>query len=217
MTMVYDARRIMQDPRQFWDQRYAEAAYAYGTAANDFLIEQAQELPPGDALCLAEGQGRNAIHLAALGHRVSAQDLSPVGLQRAQELARQRGVTIQTICCDLNDFHPQPANTDLVVAIWMHLPPNLRAVVHQRALQALRPGGRLILEAYTPRQLELNTGGPPQRELLIELDQLRQELQGLEWLVLQERQRPIHEGPYHQGPSAVLQAHGRKPAQPPIH
>ena len=211
MKMTYDDGRIMQDPRQFWDDRYAEADFAYGCEPNDFLAEQAQRLPVGNALCLAEGQGRNGIHLASLGHRVQVQDLSPVGLERAQALARERGVTIETICCDLDSFEPEAESTDLVVVIWMHLPPPLRARVHQRALMALRPGGHLILEAYTPGQPELGTGGPPQRELLITAADLRHELAGLDWIVLEERQRQIEEGPYHHGPSAVVQALGRKP------
>jgi SAM-dependent methyltransferase len=214
--MAYADSRIMPsppapDPRQFWDNRYAEAAYAYGDQPNDFLREQANGLPAGDALCLAEGQGRNGIHLAQLGHRVTLQDLSPVGLERARALAQQRRVSVQTLCCDLAEFQPPAESTDLVVAIWMHLPPPVRARVHRIAVESLRPGGHLILEAYTPRQLALGTGGPPSLDLLIEPETLAQELRGLEWLVLEERERPITEGPYHRGASAVVQAHGVKP------
>lgn len=216
MTITYDDRSIMptstpMDPRRFWDSRYAEADWAYGCEPNDFLREQAQQLQAGEALCLAEGQGRNAVYLASLGHRVTAQDLSPVGLERAEQLAQQRGVTIECLCCDLNDLQLENESTDLVAAIWMHLPANLRAQVHAQAVRALRPGGHLILEAYTPRQLPLGSGGPPTPELLIEPDQVRHELQGLEWLVLREQERWIEEGPYHRGQSAVVQAVGRKP------
>jgi hypothetical protein len=139
------------------------------------------------------------------------QDISPVGLGKAERLAQERGVTIHSICCDLRDFHPAPASVDLVVAIWMHLPKSLRAEVHRRAVASLRPGGQLILEAYTPRQLELGTGGPPVVDLLIEPDELRAELTGLELLVLEEKRRLIEEGPYHRGESAVVQVVGRKP------
>jgi SAM-dependent methyltransferase len=216
MTITYDDRSIMltstpMDPRRFWDSRYAEADWAYGCEPNDFLREQAQQLQAGEALCLAEGQGRNAVYLASLGHRVTAQDLSPVGLERAERLAQQRGVTIECLCCDLNDLQLADESTDLVVAIWMHLPADLRARVHAQAVRALRPGGHLILEAYTPRQLPLGTGGPSTAELLIEPDQVRTEWQGLKWLVLREQERWIEEGPYHRGQSAVVQAVGRKP------
>lgn len=204
-------RSPQADPATFWDGRYGEPGYAYGEQPNDVLREQAASLTPGEALCLAEGEGRNAVHLAELGHRVLAQDLSAVGLAKAEALARRRGVTIETSCGDLAAFQPAPRSVDLVVAIWMHLPPTLRAQVLARAVRALRPGGHLILEAYTPRQLELGTGGPPQLELLWEPEALRGELAGLELLVLQERRRWIEEGPYHHGNSAVLQILGRRP------
>lgn len=198
------------DPAAFWNSRYGEPGFAYGQQPNDFLREQAASLTPGEALCLAEGEGRNAVHLAQLGHRVLAQDLSPVGLAKAEALARSRGVTIETSRGDLAAFHPAPLSVDLVVAIWMHLPPRLRAQVLARAVAALRPGGHLILEGYTPRQLELGTGGPPQLELLWEAETLRGELAGLELLLFQEHRRWIEEGPYHHGDSAVLQILGRK-------
>lgn len=198
------------NPAAFWDSRYGEPGFAYGEQPNDFLREQATALAPGEALCLAEGEGRNAVHLALLGHRVLAQDLSAVGLAKAEALARSRGVMIETSCGDLAAFQPASQSVDLVVAIWMHLPPPLRAEVLARAVAALRPGGLLILEAYTPRQLELGTGGPLQRELLWEPEALRNELAGLELPVLQERRRWIEEGPYHHGDSAVLQILGRK-------
>jgi SAM-dependent methyltransferase len=201
------------DPRQFWDARFAEAGFAYGTQPNDFLREQAASLPLGDSLCLAEGEGRNGVFLAELGHRVTVQDLSAVGLAKAQKLAAERGVRLETDCSDLQTFAPRPESTDLVVAIWMHLSPPLRARVLAQAISALRPGGHLILEAYSPRQLALGTGGPPTQELLVEPQQLRHDLAGLELLVLVERQRVVSEGPYHQGTSSVVQALGRKPGR----
>lgn len=199
------------NPRQFWDERFGSESYAYGSEPNDFLRLQAGALPPGDALCLAEGEGRNAVHLARLGHRVVAQDLSPVGLRKAQQLAASRGVAIRCECYDLQSFDPQANSFDLVVAIWMHLEPSLRAQVHRRAIKALRPGGWLILEAYRPEQLEFGTGGPPALELLISPEQLRAELSDLELQTLESTTRLISEGPYHQGMSAVVQAVGRKP------
>ncbi len=203
------------NPRQFWDERFGSEGYAYGSEPNDFLRLQAAALPPGDALCLAEGEGRNAVYLASLGHRVIAQDLSPVGLRKAQQLAASKGVDLACECYDLRDFAPEGNSLDLVVAIWMHLEPSLRAQVHRRAIQALRPGGHFILEAYRPEQLEFGSGGPPSVELLISPEQLKEELSGLELQTLESTTRLINEGPYHQGMSAVLQAVGRKPQDQP--
>jgi SAM-dependent methyltransferase len=199
------------EPRRFWDARFGEDGFVYGEAPNDFLREQVQALPAGDALCLAEGEGRNGVFLAECGHRVIVQDISPVGLAKAERLASQRGVSITTRCSDLNDDDLAVGGVDLVVAIWMHLPPSLRTRVHRRMVQVLRPGGTLILEAYTPRQLALGTGGPPLLELLIEPEELRQELVGLELLILEETRRSIAEGPYHHGDSAVVRVLARRP------
>lgn len=200
-----------ESEQAFWDQRFSGGSYVYGDQANDFLREQAANLPLGTALCLAEGQGRNGVHLASLGHQVTVQDLSPVGLKAAEALAQQRGVTLQTQCGDLRDFQAEANSMDLVVAIWMHLQPELRAQVHREAIKALKPGGHLLIEAYTPRQLRHGSGGPPQLELLIEPEALKREMAGLELVILREQERLIQEGPCHQGMSAVVQALGRKP------
>ena len=199
-------------PQQFWDQRFGQPGFIYGSEPNDFLREQAPALPRGRALCLAEGEGRNAVYLAGLGFSVLAQDISAVGLEKALRLAAEQGVAIETSCGDLADFQPEPESVDLVVAIWMHLPPALRARVLNRAIAALRPGGHLILEGYTPSQLALGTGGPPALELLMEPETLRGELAALELLIFAEKRRQVAEGDHHRGESAVLQVLGRKPA-----
>ena len=198
-------------PKGYWDQRFASTGFVYGEQPNDFLKEHASGLKAGQALCLAEGEGRNAVFLAELGHQVCAQDISPVGLGKAKELAQRRSVNIHTLCCDLAAFHPEPASLDLIAAIWMHLEPELRATVLQRAVEALRPGGHLLIEAYSPKQLGFSSGGPTRRELLIDAAQLQHELAALKPLILQEVEREIAEGSAHQGPSAVVQFFGRKP------
>ena len=198
-------------PKGYWDQRFASTGFVYGEQPNDFLKEHASGLKAGQALCLAEGEGRNAVFLAELGHQVCAQDISPVGLGKAEELAQRRSVNIHTLCCDLAAFHPEPASVDLIAAIWMHLEPELRATVLQRAVEALRPGGHLLIEAYSPKQLGFSSGGPTRRELLIDAAELKHELAALKPLILQEVEREISEGSAHQGPSAVVQFFGRKP------
>ena len=198
-------------PKGYWDQRFASTGFVYGEQPNDFLKEHASGLKAGQALCLAEGEGRNAVFLAELGHQVCAQDISPVGLSKAEELAQRRSVNIHTLCCDLAAFHPEPASVDLIAAIWMHLEPELRATVLQRAVEALRPGGHLLIEAYSPKQLGFSSGGPTRRELLIDAAELKHELAALKPLILQEVEREISEGSAHQGPSAVVQFFGRKP------
>lgn len=198
-------------PKGYWDQRFAGEEFVYGKQPNDFLRQQAAGLAAGQALCLAEGEGRNAVFLAELGHQVCAQDISPVGLRKAEALAQQKGVNITTLCCDLAALDLKPTSLDLIAAIWMHVEPELRARVFEQAVEALRPGGHLLIEAYHPQQLNFSSGGPTRRELLIEAAQLQQELATLEPLILQEIERTITEGSAHQGRSAVVQFFGRKP------
>lgn len=194
-----------------WDQRYSESDYAFGTEPNDFVRAMADRLPAGRLLSLGEGEGRNAVWLAEQGFRVTAVDSSAVGLDKARRLASERGVRIDTRHADLADFPIEPGGWDVVVSIFCHLPPPLRRRVHRQVVSGLRPGGALLLEAYTPRQLIFGTGGPPVVELMMDLVSLRGELAGLEFLHAQELDREVREGRYHTGRGAVVQVLGRKP------
>ncbi len=194
-----------------WDIRYAEPDWAYGTEANDFLVSVADRIPPGPVLCLAEGQGRNAVFLAQRGHDITAVDQSPVGMQRAAELAHSRGVALRTEVADLRDFVIAPGAWSGIVAIFAHLPPALRADVYRRVVGGLRPGGVFILESYTPAQLALGTGGPKDPAFLMTEPQLRNELTGLTFDIARELERDVHEGSYHTGRAAVVQLVARRP------
>ncbi len=188
-----------------WDERYAAPGFVYGTAPNDFLVEMAPRLPPGPVLCLGEGEGRNAAFLAARGHRVVAVDRSRVGLAKAGRLAAERGLGLAAVVADLAAF-PIPHHAfAAVTSIFCHLPPEIRARLYPAVGRALRPGGALVLEAYTPRQLHFGTGGPSRAELLITLADARRELAGLEVVIGREIERDIREGPRHHGRGAVVQ------------
>jgi SAM-dependent methyltransferase len=189
-----------------WDERYAATDFYYGAEPNDFLRAQAATLPPrGRVLCLAEGEGRNAVFLSGLGHAVTAVDGSAVGLAKARRLAAEHGTAISAVVADLEDFVIEPVAWDAIVSIWCHLPRDLRARVHRACVVGLRPGGIFLLEAYTPQQLAFGTGGPATADLMPTLAQLRAELAGLEVLRATELERTVHEGQGHHGPSAVVQ------------
>lgn len=188
-----------------WDERYACEDFAYGTEPNDFLREVSPRLPAGDTLCLGEGEGRNAVFLAGLGHRVTALDASRVGLGKARRLAAARGVAIDTLHRDLAHYSLEPGSWDCIVSIFVHLPPALRRSLHRQAVAGLRIGGVFVLEAYTPRQLRLRTGGPPSEALMMDLDTLAAELAGLRFLHAAETEREVYEGRYHCGRGAVVQ------------
>lgn len=195
-----------------WDERYGADEYVYGTEPNDFLRQTAHRIPEGPVLCLADGEGRNGVFLAERGHAVTSVDASSVGLEKATRLAAARGVTLHTVHTDLAEYVIEPRAWAGIVSIFCHLPPALRARVHDAAVRGLRPGGVFILEAYTPRQLAYGTGGPRAEELLVTPQDLNTELAGLRLEQCVERVRPVREGSLHDGEAAVVQALGIKPA-----
>lgn len=195
----------------FWDERYQGQDFVYGRQPNDFVREQAGRIPKGPVLCLASGEGRNAVYLAGLGHEVTAVDLSQQGLQKTQRLAQEAGLTLHTRHEDLSTIELEPEHYTGILAIFAHLPPPARARMHAQAVRALRPGGVLILEAYRPEQLALGTGGPRNEAMLMRLDALKQELAGLNLEIAREVHRDIQEGVGHSGPSETVQILAVKP------
>lgn len=196
-----------------WNERYAEAFAAYGTEPNDFLQSVVDQLPAGPVLCLAEGEGRNAVFIAQRGHATTAVDLSEVGLANTTKLAAERGVGVTTVVADLATYDLGQSAWAGIVSIFAHTPPAVRARVHAACVEALRPGGVLILEAYTPRQLERpGKGGPPVAALLMTPEGLRAELAGLDFKRCEEADRDVNEGRYHSGPSTTVQVLAVKPA-----
>ncbi|TKB25561.1 class I SAM-dependent methyltransferase [Desulfopila sp. IMCC35006] len=193
-------------PRSKWDERYSEAGYAYGTEPNDFLAASLKQLPPaGKVLCLGDGEGRNSVFLARQGYTVTAVDYSTLGLQKAQRLAADRGVTITTHVADLAEYQLLPDTYNAVISIFCHLPPPVRRQVHGQIPSSLKKNGVFLLEGYTPRQLNHGTGGPPVKELLLEIIDLKKELAQLQITHLLEVEREIHEGRLHTGLGAVAQ------------
>lgn len=132
---------------EFWNDRYSADGYHYGEKPNGFLSEMVSHIPSGPVLCLAEGEGRNAVHLATLGHQVTAVDQSEVGLFKARRLAEAKGVKIFTVVADLAHFEMEPNFWAGIVAIFSHLPPVVRRRVFGDAVRGLRSGGVFILEA----------------------------------------------------------------------
>lgn len=198
-------------PAEKWEARYGVQEYVYGTDPNDFLVEAVSGLPIGAALCLADGEGRNGVYLASLGHTVTSVDLTSAGMAKATRLAETRGVDLKTVVADLADFDLGQERWDLIVSIFAHTTPVVRADLHRRIANALTPGGTFVLEAYTPEQIGRGTGGPPVPELTMTLDGLRSELSGLVIISGKETVRPVIEGPGHTGDGAVVQLIGSTP------
>jgi SAM-dependent methyltransferase len=197
-------------PFWMWEQRYRTDTYLFGTEPNEFLSSNLPSLPTGAVLCLAEGEGRNAVFLAANGYDVHSVDLSETGVAKTRRLAESRGVKVDAVVGDLADFDIGLDRWDLIVSIFAHMAPADRRQLHRRVVAALKPAGTFLLEAYTPQQVGRGTGGPTSPETTMTLDALREELAGLEFVHAAELEREVIEGPGHTGSGAVVQVIARK-------
>jgi SAM-dependent methyltransferase len=199
------------NPQKMWDERFAQPEPVYGHAPNAFLAAQVARLQPGmKVLVPGDGYGRNGIWLAKQGFQVYTVDLSTVGVERAQKAAQAAGVTMAIEQADLAAWS-WPANEyDALCAIFLHLPPEVRAKVHPAMVKALKPRGLLIFEAFSAGQLKHWSGGPKQVELLYTAATLREDFAPARPLLLEETEVLIEEGHMHRGTAAVVRGVFRK-------
>jgi SAM-dependent methyltransferase len=198
---------------QRWNRRFGAEDYIFGTAPNAFLAAHKPLLPvSGRALCVADGEGRNSVWLAEQGLEVTAFDFSPVGVEKARRLAAERGVRVRHEVASVYDFPWPEAAFDVVAAIFVQFAdPAMRAFMFERMARALASGGVLLLEGYTPRQLEYGTGGPSRAENFYTAPMLRDAFAALRILELREYDADVTEGTRHSGRSALIDLVARKP------
>jgi cyclopropane fatty-acyl-phospholipid synthase-like methyltransferase len=197
----------------FWNARYATDDYIFGTAPNVFLASLAALIQPGmRALAIADGEGRNGVWLAEQGAAVHAIDFSAAALEKARQLASVRGVTLEIEQADVLDWTWPQAAYDLVAAIFIQFaPPPGREHLIAGIRRTLKPGGLLILQGYTPKQVEFATGGPPNAANMYTAELLREWFGDWEILHLREHESFISEGTHHHGMSALVDMVARKP------
>ena len=194
-----------------WDRRYAGERFFYGTAPNAQVAAALADLPPGRGLYLAEGEGRNAVHAAALGHAVVAVDSSTVARDKALAFAAARGVALTYHLADAADpVWEADGPYDHAVLCFFHPPAEVRRPLHARVAAALRPGGTLIVVSFAQAQLGRGTGGPPRLELLHDLAEIRTEFPGVAWTRAEALEVELDEGPGHRGGAALNVLVGRR-------
>jgi SAM-dependent methyltransferase len=201
--------------REMWDGHYAEEHYIFGTEPNAFLASQQHLLKPGQrALSVADGEGRNGVWLAQQGLEVTSVEFSPPAVEKARKLAAERGVSVDFHVADVMSWD-WPVNAfDLVAAIFIQFAaPEQRSVLFRRIKDALKPGGILILQGYTPKQLEYRTGGPSAVENMYTERLLREAFGDMDILHLQEHEAFIAEGTKHYGQSALIDMVARKKSE----
>ena len=143
-----------------WDRRYADSEFRWTVHPNRFLLEEAAGLPPGRALDLGCGEGRNAVWLAQRGWEVTGVDFSAVGIEKARMLATERGLYLQWIVADLLAYQPEQRAFDLVLVLYLQLPAEQRRQIVSRAADAVAPAGMLLIVAHDSENIEHGHGGP---------------------------------------------------------
>jgi SAM-dependent methyltransferase len=201
------------DPAGTWDKRFEGEAYIFGLEPNDYLRVQTIHMAPGGrVLCVADGEGRNSVWLARQGMHVDAFDISEVGVAKARRLAANAQVTVHFGVADCDSWAWPIETYDAVAAIFVQFAdPPMRERMFARMVRSLKHGGLLVLQGYTPRQLEYKTGGPPFVSHLYTADLLRFAFAELEIIELREYEADLAEGTQHFGRSALIGLLARRP------
>lgn len=201
--------------KEFWNDRYSREGFAYGTAPNVFFKQELDNLNKGKILLPAEGEGRNAVYAAKQGWECFACDISSEGKKKAEHLAAANNVKIHYQTGDFGSLQYPNDHFDAVALIYAHFPADKKKAFHQLADRYLKPGGTIILEAFSKTHLKYNAenpkvGGPRDIEMLYALEEIQRDFPDYEILRLEEVETELHEGEYHIGLGSVIRFVGRK-------
>ena len=207
---------IMAVKSEFWDKRYSVSEYVYGEHPNSYLKEQLQALPVGSILLAGEGEGRNGVYAAKLGWKVSAYDLSVEGKMKAERLARKHNVEIDYHVGELHELDYTNEQFDVIALIFTHFPSKSREAIHKELANHLRPGGTIIMEVFSKKQIHYQVkgdsgGGPKNIDMLYSIEDIRSDFENFEVIELQETEKHLSEGDHHNGLSVVIRFVGKKP------
>jgi len=196
-----------------WNRRFDVDGFLFGVAPNGWLRDHADAWQPGQrVLCVADGEGRNSVWLAQRGLVVDAFDIAEVGVAKARRLAASQNVAVNFAVSDC-DAYPWPAEAyDGVAAIFVQFAdPPMRERLFANIEHCLKPGGTLVLQGYTPKQLDYRTGGPPHASHMYTQALLHDAFAGFEILELREYEAELAEGSGHRGRSALIGLVARRP------
>ncbi len=169
-----------------WNQRYSTEEYVYGRDPNMFFASSLESMTPGKILLPGEGEGRNAAYAASLGWEVDAFDQSSTGADKARRLALEKDVKIDYLVCELEKFIFKKEHYDAIGLVFFHVPASTRQFLHRQVVEALKPGGMVILEAFHTTQLGRDSGGPQSLELLFNKEILLEDFEVSELDMLEE-------------------------------
>lgn len=194
----------------FWNERYSGKEYVYGTEPNEFFRERLDLLKPGTILLPGEGEGRNALYALKNGWIPEAFDWSATAKEKALKLAAENRFDFLYNTVTFDGFSVKPEYYDAAALIYIHLPEQERTMLHQKVIASLKPGGVLILEAYSKEQLGKKSGGPQDAELLYSMAELVEDFIDLNFELLTAATIELHEGEFHSGEASVVRFCGVK-------
>ena len=175
-----------------WDTRYSDKALVWSAEPNQFLVQEVADLPPGRALDVACGEGRNAIWLASRGWQATGVDFSAVAIDKARRIADERGVTATWVAADLAEWTPAAESFDLVIVFYLQLPADQRRKIHQQMAAALAPGGTMLVVGHDAQNLADGYGGPQDPAVLFGVEDLSADLSALHILKAEQVRRAVH-------------------------
>lgn len=187
-----------------WNERYSKEEYVYGEEPNVFFAAQLNKLENGSIILPCEGEGRNAVYAASQGWIVNAFDSSEAGKAKALRLADKKEVSIDYEIADAVSVDYRESSVDVVAFIYAHFPPAVRKQIHQKAIKWLKPGGKIIIEAFNPSQLQNSSGGPKDITMLYTEEILKEDFQKLKIELSKILQTTLQEGKYHQGEADII-------------
>lgn len=205
----------MATKSDFWNERYSISEYVYGEHPNAYFKDQLETLPVGNILFVGEGEGRNAVYAARLGWKVSAFDISTEGKRKATLLASKHNVDIDYLVGELHELNYEKNQFDVIVLIFTHFPESARLSIHKELSRYLRPGGIVIMEAFSKKQIQHQVkgdsgGGPKDINMLYDLEDIESDFDDFKIIELYETEVRLSEGNYHNGFSSVIRFTGRK-------
>lgn len=194
-----------------WNDVFNKTEYHYGETPNEFVKNNYLKIKEGGkVLCLGSGEGRNAVFLAKQGYDVYAVDYSHVGLNKTKLLADKNFVNLTLIKADLTDYEIINEKYDAIICIFLHLPPKTRKKLANKIKAALKPNGLFIAEYYDLEQINYNTGGPKNTEMLLSVELLKEEFEGLDFELLEKNKKVLIEGTGHTGEAVVVDIIAKK-------
>jgi cyclopropane fatty-acyl-phospholipid synthase-like methyltransferase len=194
----------------FWNEKFSFSPNLYGELPNQFLKTIIEKTEAGKILLPGEGEGRNALYAASKGWHVTAIDQSETGKNHCLQKADKLGIKIDYHVCDARVFIPEPESFDLVALVYFHLPKEILPEVYSKFEKSLKGGGKMIIEGFGKKQVQFQSGGPKNMEMLYDLSSLKSIFKNIKWEMEFEGIIHLNEGIGHQGDAHVVRLYGEK-------